>query len=151
MIEWECYCSRHACSSDESGESFLLVIQSQEQKRLMAMYGNYMSMVDATYKTSKYELPLFFVVIKTNVDYQVVASFIVEEEKSDAIAEALAKLQEWNPTWTPQALMMDNCAAELKAARTCFPGNYFFPLLYVNKFSNSSIEFCVFFPVSILI
>lgn len=107
---------------DEEGESLLLVTQTTEQRRLMSLYGDYMVMVDATYKTSRYELPLFFVVLKSNVDYQVVAAFVVEEETSAAIAEALEVLKKWNPSWKPQTFMMDNCAAELNAARKCFPG-----------------------------
>ena len=41
------------------------------------------------YKTTKYSLPLFFVVVKTNVDYQVVSSFVVQDETRAAITEAL--------------------------------------------------------------
>ena len=82
-----------------------------------------MTMIDATYKTSKYEMPLFFVVVKSNVDYQVVGSFIIEEENSQSMTKAINILREWNPNWSPESLMMDNCAAELKAVKSCFPGN----------------------------
>ena len=47
-------------------------------------------MLDATYKTTRYNLPLFFVVVKTNVDYQIVGSFVVQSETTDAIFEALS-------------------------------------------------------------
>ena len=33
-------------------------------------YGNKLCLPDATYKTTRYALPLFFVAVKTNVDYQ---------------------------------------------------------------------------------
>ena len=38
-------------------------------------------MLDATYKTTRYSLPLFFVVVKTNIDYQIVGSCIVQSEE----------------------------------------------------------------------
>ena len=45
-------------------------------------------MLDTTYNTTKYSLPLFFVVVKINVDYQIVGSFVIQSETSDSIYEA---------------------------------------------------------------
>ena len=56
-----------------------------------------MSLLDATYKTTKYELPLFFLCVKTNVGYIVVADFIIQGETSEKIQEALDILKSWNP------------------------------------------------------
>ena len=53
------------------------------------MYGDSITLMDATYKTTKYELPLFFVSVKTNVGYSVVADFIVQSETTEHITEAL--------------------------------------------------------------
>ena len=64
-------------------------------------YGNHISLIDATYRTMKYELPLFFVCARTNVGYSVVAQFIVQSESVECISEALAVLKEWNSNWTP--------------------------------------------------
>ena len=52
-------------------------------------YGNEMILLDATYITTRYALPLFFRVVKTNVDYQIVASFVAENETQETITEAL--------------------------------------------------------------
>ena len=54
-------------------KGLLFVHQTKDQRRLLERYGNETSMLDATYKTTKYSPPLFFVVVKTNVDYQIVA------------------------------------------------------------------------------
>ena len=35
--------------------------------------GNFVSLIDAKYKTIKYDLPLFFLCIRTNAGYSVVA------------------------------------------------------------------------------
>ena len=48
--------------------------------------------MDATYKTTKYELPLFFIAVKTNVGYSPVADFVVQSETTDQIAEALKEM-----------------------------------------------------------
>ena len=71
----------------------MFVHQSQFQKRLLRKYGNDLVLMDSTYKTSKYELPLFFVCVSTNVGYFVVATFIVGKETQINIAEALEKLK----------------------------------------------------------
>ena len=55
-------------------------------------YGNTITMIDATYKTSKYDLPLLFVCVKTNHGYCVVAEFIAQNVRAAAIQEALEVL-----------------------------------------------------------
>ena len=73
-----------------TGESRLLFVhQTKFPSCLLERYGNSIRPLHATYKTTKYSLPLFFVVVKTNVDYQVVSSFVVQDETSTAITEPL--------------------------------------------------------------
>ena len=43
--------------------------------------------MDATYKTTKYELSMFFVIVKTRVGYAPIADFIVQSETGDKIAD----------------------------------------------------------------
>ena len=57
--------------------SLLLVHQTKWQSDLLNKYGGEICLLDATYKTSRYALPLFFLCVKTNVDYCVVASLVV--------------------------------------------------------------------------
>ena len=47
----------------------MFVYQSTEMKNMNERYGNHMILLDATYKTIKYVLPLFFVVVHTNVNF----------------------------------------------------------------------------------
>ena len=86
------------------GSNLLIVHQTVSQKRLMERYGNNIGLLDATYKTTKYAVPLFFVVVKTNVDYQVVASFATQDEKSETIMEALLVIKSWNKFGNPSVL-----------------------------------------------
>ena len=47
----------------------MFVYQSTETKKMYERYGNHMILLDATYKTIKYALPLFFVVVQTNENF----------------------------------------------------------------------------------
>ena len=96
--------------------------QAQLQQRLMNKYGNHICLLDATYKTTKYAIPLFFVVVKTNSDYQVVASFAVQDETTAAITEALGILKNWNPSLSLKSFMVDNYEEEITSIETVFPG-----------------------------
>jgi len=76
--------------------------------------------MDAAYKTTKYELPVFFVLVKTNVGYSVVADFIIQSETTEQITKALKVLTTWNPEWTPRNFMVDYSEAELSAIKNVF-------------------------------
>ena len=60
-------------------------------------YGGEMLLLDATYKTTHYVLPLFYLAVKTNVDYQIVGTFNTENETKRVIKEVLSKLKKWKP------------------------------------------------------
>lgn len=101
--------------------SFLFIHQEPWQQQLLKKYGNTITLIDATYKTTKYELPLFFVSVKTNVGYSVVAEFIIQSETTPQILEALKALSQWNPTWKPKYFMTDYSDAEIAAIVKAFP------------------------------
>ena len=88
----------------------------------MNKHGNHICLLDATYKTTKYAIPLIFVVVKTNSDYQVVASFAVQDETTAAITEALGILKNWNPSLSLKSFMVDNWEEEITSIETVFPG-----------------------------
>ena len=46
---------------------------------------------------------------KTNLDRQIVASFVVENETQEAITEALEILKSWNPEFAPKFGITDYC------------------------------------------
>ena len=72
----------------------------------------------------KYSLPLFFIVAKTNVNYQIVASFVLQDETIFAITEAFSVIKTWNPTWEPKCFMADNFDEEIKSIVNIFPRTY---------------------------
>ena len=98
----------------------LWVHQEDWQKDLMCKYGNCISLIDATYKTTRYDLPLFFVCVKTNVGYCTVAEFITQSESSNSVDEAISILKQWNPTWNPPVVLCDYSEAEMSAIKSAF-------------------------------
>ena len=102
-------------------QTFLWVHQTQWQKEMLAKYGNTMTLLDATYKTTMYDLALFFVTVRTNAGYTVAAEFLVHSETNEQIEEALNILKQWNPLWSPVYFMCDYSEAEILAIETAFP------------------------------
>ena len=104
----------------------LFVHQSAYQKSLMKKYRNRIVLLDATYKTTKYSIPLFFVAVKTNVKYMVVGSCAIQEETKEAITEAMDILKLCNESWSPVCFMVDNWIKEIHCLEHLFRSNYIF-------------------------
>ena len=61
---------------DKEENKMLFVYQNCKMRRLYRRYGRNLILLDATYKTTKYALPLYFMVVQTNVNHQVIVHFI---------------------------------------------------------------------------
>ena len=109
-------------TSNSCKQPLLFLHQTTWQRRLLKKYGDNICLLDATYRTTRYSLPLFFLAVKTNVDYQVVGSFIIQYETTEAIAEALQTLKQWNKSWKPEFFMTDLSEQEINAVEEIFPG-----------------------------
>ena len=108
-------CDEDVKITSKPGESLLFVYQAKWEKPVLLKYGNELSLLDATYKATRYALVLFFLVGKTNVDYQVVATPVTESESTEIIAEALQVIKRWNSTYKPQYFMTDYSKEEIIA------------------------------------
>lgn len=104
--------------------TLLFVHQEKWQKDVLKCYGNTICLIDATYKTTMYDLALFFICVQTNCGYIMVAMFIIQSEKSCYIEEALNVLREWNPGWDPKFWMCDYRDAEYNALQSVFPNTH---------------------------
>ena len=82
-------------------------------KRLLRTYGNVICLLHATCKTTRYELPLFFMVVKTNVDYEVAGVFVCEGGETENIMSALNILKSWTPNWSTLYNKVDCCSEEI--------------------------------------
>jgi len=115
------------CSDTEAAKdcgydhTLLWVHQESWQRDLLLKYGSTITLIDATYKTTKYDLALFFLCVPTNVNYAVVAEFVVQFETAECISEALSIIKQWNPKWCPPYFMTDYSDAEQLAISTVFP------------------------------
>ena len=89
-------------------------------KEIICRCGNELTLLDATYRTTRYALPLFFLVVKTNIDYQIVTVFVTENETEESIEEALSIIKTWNETVNPMYRMTDYCVEELEAMEKVF-------------------------------
>ncbi|CAC5364762.1 unnamed protein product [Mytilus coruscus] len=104
-----------------TNRKFLYVHQTPWQKRLINLYGKEITLLDATYRTTRYSLPLYFLCVPTNVNYVNVATFVTETEDSSSLIEALNVLKEWNPDWSPKYFMCDYAEEEINALEAVFP------------------------------
>ena len=71
----------------------MFVYQSNETQRLQRRYPSTLLLLDATYRTTKYSLPLYFLVVQTNVNYQVAAVIVCQEETTEMITKALSQIK----------------------------------------------------------
>ena len=81
-----------------------------------------MLLLDATYKTTRYVLPLFLLLVKTNVNYQIAWTFITEMKTKRTIKEAMTKLKEWSPSRSLKFCMNDYSNEEIKVLQETFVG-----------------------------
>ena len=68
-----------------SNEGLLINHQTSWQRHLLNRYGNELSLLDVPYRTTKHPLPLYFLVVKTNMEYKVMALFVTQLETTDSV------------------------------------------------------------------
>ena len=107
--------------SGQESQKFLFVYQSKQQARLLARYGEIV-LLDATYKTMRYSLPLFFLCVRTNVNYQVIGTFIVQNETKEEIKAGIEVIKAWNKKWHPRFFMTDFDEKEINTLEDSFEG-----------------------------
>lgn len=122
------------CSHDEESTGNSCVIfahQSEWQKRMLCRYGNEVTLMDATYNTNIYDMPLFVLSVPTNVGYVVVASILLTNEEKASFDAAIRLIAEWNPDWKPRYAMSDFNMAQISAFETVFPGRFYFQICFL--------------------
>jgi MULE transposase domain len=85
-------------------------------------YGNTIVGMDATYRTTKYGLPMFVMTVIDNHGHgQPIAMFFVQEENGDSIAEVLHLFKEVNPLFQPSYFMIDKSDMEMNGIKEVYP------------------------------
>ena len=80
--------------SKDVKNNLLFIHMTVAQKLLLQHYNN-LVLMDATYRTCRLMLPLFFLAVKTNVNYSPITSFIVQNEDTKSILEALSRIKQY--------------------------------------------------------
>ena len=78
-----------------------------------------MNLLDTTYKTTRYAIPL-----KTNVDNQVLTTFVIENESSEKILETLNAIKSWNPSMNLRYGIADFYDEEIDVLESFFSGKF---------------------------
>ena len=76
----------------ELTESQMFIYQSNQMLRLLyRRCAQTLLLLDATYRAKKYSLPLSFLVVQTNVNYEVAAVIVCQEETAEMIQRLFLK------------------------------------------------------------
>ena len=81
--------------------------QAKEMKNICESYSNHMILLDTTYKITKYTLPMLFIVVQTNVHFQLCCGKYLQEESTKMISKALKISKEWNSMISPKYTFVD--------------------------------------------
>lgn len=102
----------------ERQQNLLLAYQSSNQHYLMRRYGPELLFVD---ESSAYDIPMFFLSVKTNCIYHVVAFFLSTSRSVESITEGLAAVKNWNPDIEPRYIMCDHDESHFAAVQATWP------------------------------
>ena len=83
--------------------------------------GNQLVLLDATYRVCRYGMPLYFLYVKTNVCYLVVAAFIKNSKQTKDIREVLEMIASWNPGFVSKRTLADFAAYQRNAVKSVWP------------------------------
>lgn len=101
---------------------FLFVYQNSDMRRLYRRYAVDAVLLDAAYRVCKYAIPLYFLVVRTNINFQVVAVIMPQYETTASIYEGLEIIKAWNIDINPKNAIADFAAEEISALEKGFPG-----------------------------
>ena len=91
-------------------------------KRLYRRYGNQLVVLDAVYRNGMFHVPTFFLLVRTNVGYRVVAVIVVQLETPESLRRAIEVVKFWSPDVSPKYAMVDSSEQEISALELSFPG-----------------------------
>jgi hypothetical protein len=106
----------------EDTNGLLIIYQSQFQAEILKKYSGEVALLDSTYNTCNFSVPLYMVAVQTNSGFVVVASFILGRDTKEQICEALQKIKNFNPRWNPKYFLTDYDTKEMGAVEAVFPG-----------------------------
>lgn len=109
--------------------------QTRNQQRLLKRYGKQVILTEISKPGINLPFPLFGVFVPTNVDFQIVYSFVVQARSKQCLKEGLTSLMEWNSYWTPKFFVVDFSHDQIHVIESLFPS-------CVISISEISRDFC---------
>ena len=74
---------------EKTDNEMLFAYQSKDMQRLCQQYGKHLALLYATYKTTKYSFKLHFLVVQADVNCQVAAVIVTQEETTCMLSKIL--------------------------------------------------------------
>jgi len=112
------------CKIEVPNADLMFVYQSTQMQHLYRRYGHLLVVLDAVYRVGRYPLPVFFMLVRTNANYQIVAVIVVQQETQRSLVNALQVIRRWNPDVAPRYVLIDLSEEELAAIQETFPGQH---------------------------
>jgi len=82
-----CVSVRVLCRNDNDNCPLVFAHQTKWQRRMLQLYSEHMCLIDATYKTTIYDMRLFFLCVLSNVRCLNVVTFLLSDEKQTSITK----------------------------------------------------------------
>ena len=114
--------SSGALNEQQNNAKVLFCHQTPHQQRIMRRYNTQVILTQISDLHSKIPFPLFCLYVQTNVDFQLVASFICQANEQAMISEGLQIIKEWNPGWNPKFIVVDFEEQQITAVESVFQG-----------------------------
>ena len=96
--------------------------QTPHQQRLLKRYNSQVILTQIKDIHARIPFPLYCIYVQTNVDYQLVAEFILQSNTSVMLSEGLQTIKDWNPGWSPKFVVCDCSDVQIDAVENSFNG-----------------------------
>ena len=109
----------------EDVQSFIYVHQSPTQRLMLEKYGStvYITQIKTSERSSKtLAVSMYLLAVRTNVDYQVVGTILMNKYNDKPLREILNVYKEVNEGWVPKYFMIDMSEDLLFSVTELFPG-----------------------------
>ena len=120
----------------------MFIYQSSEMQQMFRRYGNQLVLLNATYKMTKYILPHFFLVTKSNINLQICTFILLQEQSVDRVTRALIVAKMCNPEVASKYAFFDFGEKEIPSLETVYPNIqvYFYDFTKSKRGTNGSIK-----------
>ena len=112
---------------DQNYQNIFLLHQTRNQQFLLNKYGSLIFFAEINLRSrAKIAISLFLICVRTNVDYQVVATVLCnkcnDQSKALKVKEAIMNFKRINTLWKPKYIVIDPSDSLVTAVTAAFSG-----------------------------